>query len=162
MAEDSEKIPTDILGLLDNYGISYPKNMEHPQISCLLGKHSDSTPSMTFYPETNSFFCFGCEESGTPETLVMHMEKCSYPQAVKLLYGEGFEWSKLRKKAEKSVDIDMSYGYEVLAKKLKEKVHSSVDNKEKLDKLRGLILKYVKEEVGPNQLFSCLKEIKGI
>lgn len=26
--------------------------------------HDDSTPSLVFYPENNSFFCFGCEEWG--------------------------------------------------------------------------------------------------
>lgn len=160
MAEDTELLPNDVLGILDHYGIEYPKNMEHPQICCIF--HHDPTPSLTFYPDTNSFYCFGCGKSGTPEGLVMQLEGCSYAQAVQLLYGNGYEWSKLRKKAEKQVDIDMSYLYEALAKRLKDKIHKSADDKEKLDKLRGLILKYTKEEVGPNQLFACLKEIKNL
>lgn len=160
MAEDTELLPSDILGILDHYGISYPKDMEHPQICCMF--HNDPTPSMTIYPETNSFYCFGCTKSGTPETIVMQQEGCSYTQAVKLMYGKGYEWSKLKKKAEKPVDIDMSYLYQVLAKNLKAKIHSSVDDKNKLDKLRDLLLKYTKEEVGPNQLLGCIKEIKKV
>ena len=160
MAEKSEKLSPDILGLLDHYGISYPKEMEHPQICCLY--HHDPNPSMTFYPETNSFYCFGCHKSGDAVTLVMKMENCSLHEAKKIVLGDGYEWYELRAKAEKTVDIDFTYMYTTLAQRIKKKLHASVDDQQKLDKLRGLILKYMKETLGPNQLLSCLMEINKV
>ncbi len=160
MADEQGIIPSDILGVLDHYGIAYPTNMDHPQICCLF--HNDPQPSMTIYPDTNSFYCFGCTKSGTPETIVMKMEGCSYSEAVKLIHGNGYEWSKIKKKAEKTVDIDINYLYQVLAKNLKQKIHNSADDAEKLDRLKKLIVKYTHEQVGPNQLMACLKEIKTL
>lgn len=160
MTGEQGTIPSDILDVLDHYGLEYHASGSIYVMSCLF--HDDSTPSMVIYPDTNSFYCFGCGTSGTPENIVMHMENCTYQQAVKLLYGQGYEWFKLRKKQTKNVSIDLGYMYRIIGRKIKEKIRASTADKEKLDKARGLILKYSKNEVDPNKLFECLQEIKQI
>jgi DNA primase len=42
---------------------------------------------MVIYPETNSFYCFRCNKSGTPETIVMKQERIPYHKAREKLYG---------------------------------------------------------------------------
>ena len=160
MTEGKGVIPNKILDVLKHYGISYPEEMDNPQICCLF--HHDPKPSLTFYPETNSFYCFGCHATGTVETLVMKLENCTYKQALQLIHGDGYEWSRLRAKAEKQVDIDFNLMYEILAKHIRNKVRASVDNQEKLDKLRGLILKYTRETINPDKLYVCLNEIRSL
>lgn len=160
MCEGQDLLPSDILSVLDHYGIAYKQSGKTYLTNCLF--HSDKTPSMVLYPETNSFYCFGCGQAGTPENIVMHMENCSYAQAVKLLYGKGYEWFKLQKKTTRPVTIDMSYLYTILGKSIKKQLPAIVSDKKKLDKLKELILKYSKEEVEPNKLFACLQEIKNV
>ena len=159
MADDNT-IPSNILDVLDHYGITYKPSGRIYLTCCLF--HKDDTPSMVIYPETNSFYCFGCGTSGTPENIVMQMENCTYSQATKLLYGSGYEWLKIKRKQTKTVSIDLSYMYRIIGNKLKEKIKVSVLEQEKLDKIKGLILKYSKTEVDPNKLFDCLQEIKHI
>ena len=45
----------------------------------------DRTPSFTVYPDTESFYCFGCQAGGDVITFVMKMENLSYIEAVKKL-----------------------------------------------------------------------------
>ena len=47
--------------------------------------HSERTPSFTVFPDTQSFFCFGCEAGGDAFTLVMRSENLEYPEAVEFL-----------------------------------------------------------------------------
>ena len=160
MAEEQELVPSDILGIMDHYGLEYHAVGNVHVTNCIF--HPDDTPSMVLYPETNSFYCFGCCTSGTPENIVMKMEDCSYAQAVKMLYGTGYEWFKLKKKAVKTPSVDMSHMYQILGRNIKKKVHLVADDKIRLDKAKELIVKYLKQGVEPNQLFNCLKEVKSI
>lgn len=157
---EEKHIPTDILELLKFYHIDYKMVGNVAMVSCLFHA-GDNTPSMAVYPETNSFYCFSCLTSGTPETLVMKMENCSYPQAVKLLYGEGYEWRKLKKDTVKENKVDEPYLYNIIGRNLRKELRSSLDKPEKLNKLKHLMWKYSHEQVKPNQLFSVLKEIKA-
>ena len=79
-----------------------------------------------------------------------------------MLYGTGYEWFKLKKKAVKAPSVDMSHMYQILGRNLKQKVRTIVDDQNKLDKVRELIVKYSREGVEPNKLFNCLKEIKAL
>lgn len=45
----------------------------------------DRTPSFTVYPDTESFYCFGCQAGGDVITFVMKIENLSYIEAVKKL-----------------------------------------------------------------------------
>ncbi len=47
--------------------------------------HSEKTPSFTVFPDTKSFYCFGCQASGDVISFVMRMENLDYVEAVKSL-----------------------------------------------------------------------------
>lgn len=47
--------------------------------------HSEKTPSFTVFPDTQSFFCFGCEAGGDVFTFVMRSENLEYAEAVEFL-----------------------------------------------------------------------------
>lgn len=47
--------------------------------------HNEKTPSFTVYPETNSFYCFGCGAGGDIITFVRRIEHLDYLDAVKFL-----------------------------------------------------------------------------
>ena len=50
-------------------------------------KNRDRTPSLKFYPETNSFYCFGCGIGGDVIELIKHFYQISTGEALKLLEG---------------------------------------------------------------------------
>lgn len=52
---------------------------------CACPFHSEKTPSCFVYPDTNSFYCFGCGAGGDVITFVMKIENLDYFEAVKLL-----------------------------------------------------------------------------
>ncbi|MDR2524849.1 MAG: DNA primase [Oscillospiraceae bacterium] len=47
--------------------------------------HNERTPSFAVYPDTNSFFCFGCGAAGDAISFLMRTERLDYVEAVKLL-----------------------------------------------------------------------------
>ncbi len=47
--------------------------------------HSEKTPSMVVYPDTQSFFCFGCGTGGDAISFVMRVENIEYVEAIHLL-----------------------------------------------------------------------------
>lgn len=47
--------------------------------------HNEKTPSFTVYPETQSFYCFGCGAGGDAITFVRKIENLDYMEAVKSL-----------------------------------------------------------------------------
>lgn len=47
--------------------------------------HSERTPSFTLYPETQSFYCFGCGKGGDVITFTMEINHISYLEAVRSL-----------------------------------------------------------------------------
>ena len=47
--------------------------------------HNEKTPSFTVFPETSSFYCFGCHEGGDVISFVEKYENLDYMEAVKLL-----------------------------------------------------------------------------
>jgi len=44
--------------------------------------HAEKTPSFCLYPETNSFFCFGCNQNGDVITFVMLLNNFNFKEAV--------------------------------------------------------------------------------
>lgn len=47
--------------------------------------HSEKTPSFVVYPESQSFYCFGCGKGGDAIRFVMEAEHLDYPEAVRYL-----------------------------------------------------------------------------
>ncbi len=47
--------------------------------------HNEKTPSFTVYPETQSFYCFGCSAGGDAVGFIKRIENLDYIDAVKLL-----------------------------------------------------------------------------
>lgn len=52
---------------------------------CLCPFHSEKTPSCVVYPDTESFYCFGCGVGGDVISFIMNIENLSYIEAVRLL-----------------------------------------------------------------------------
>jgi DNA primase len=47
--------------------------------------HSEKTPSFNVHPLRQIYHCFGCGKGGDVYSFVMEMEKCEFPEAVKLV-----------------------------------------------------------------------------
>src|SRR5436190_19840502 len=47
--------------------------------------NQEKTPSFTVSPIKQIFYCFGCGKGGDVYNFVMVMEKCEFPEAVKLV-----------------------------------------------------------------------------
>ncbi len=53
--------------------------------SVLLGRcpfHEDDRPSLAVYPETQSFYCFGCSKHGDVITFIRELDHLSFPEAL--------------------------------------------------------------------------------
>jgi DNA primase len=47
--------------------------------------HGEKTPSFAVHPVKQIFHCFGCGKGGDVFTFVMEMEKCEFPEAIKIV-----------------------------------------------------------------------------
>ncbi len=47
--------------------------------------HNEKTPSFNIYPETNSFYCFGCNAGGGVINFVMRIENLDFQESVRFL-----------------------------------------------------------------------------
>ena len=47
--------------------------------------HNEKTPSFTVYPETSSYYCFGCGAGGDVINFVRNIENLDYIDAVRFL-----------------------------------------------------------------------------
>ena len=45
--------------------------------------HSEKTPSFTVFPDTNSYYCFGCGSGGDPITFIKNIEHLEYVEALR-------------------------------------------------------------------------------
>lgn len=52
---------------------------------CLCPFHSEKTPSMVIYQDTQSFYCFGCGAGGDAFTFIKKIENLEYVEAIKLI-----------------------------------------------------------------------------
>jgi hypothetical protein len=47
--------------------------------------HDDKNASFTYYPQNNSFYCFGCGEGGDIIRFIERLHKVSFKEAIKIL-----------------------------------------------------------------------------
>ena len=73
---------TDIVELVGNYVQLKRKGRLY---GGLCPFHSEKTPSFYVYPDTQSFYCFGCGAGGDAVTFTKKINSIDYVEAVKLL-----------------------------------------------------------------------------
>jgi DNA primase len=84
-----------ILDIIAEYDIELRNEGEVIRAYCPF--HNDTgRPNLTIYPETDSFYCFACKESGNSIAFVSKMDGISYSDAKKKLAGEKIELEELR------------------------------------------------------------------
>lgn len=76
------KSSSDIENIISSY-VNLKRSGRHK--SCVCPFHSEKTPSMYIYPETQSFYCFGCGTGGDVITFLMKIENLEYIEAIKSL-----------------------------------------------------------------------------
>lgn len=76
------KYKTDITDIVSTY-VSLKKR--GATLVGLCPFHNEKTPSFTVYPETQSFYCFGCGAGGDAVTFIRKIENLDYIDAVKML-----------------------------------------------------------------------------
>ena len=70
---------------------------------CSCPFHSEKTPSCTIFPETQTFYCFGCGAGGDVITFIMKIENLDFTEALKLLADRaGIEMPEFSGNPEKS------------------------------------------------------------
>lgn len=80
-----------IVPQLGSYYSNYPVDFDAKPVACC-PLHDEDTPSMRFYEETNTFYCFGCRKGGdiiNLHRLFMERQngsKPSFKEAVDFLY----------------------------------------------------------------------------
>jgi DNA primase len=75
----------DIVQVAEVRGITVNKQ---GQSECF-NNHDQKTPSLKFYPESQSYHCFGCNAHGDVISLVQNLDCCSFMQALRQLATEG-------------------------------------------------------------------------
>ena len=75
---------TDIVELVGSYVQLKRKGRLY---SGLCPFHSEKTPSFYVYPDTQSFYCFGCQAAGDAIGFARKINSISYAEAVKMLAG---------------------------------------------------------------------------
>lgn len=76
------RMKTDIESLISSY---VDLRRRGRTLNGLCPFHNEKTPSFTVYPESQSFYCFGCGAGGDAITFVRRAENLDYIEAVKFL-----------------------------------------------------------------------------
>jgi len=79
---DDLKRKVDIVRVVQDY-IQLKKKGSNWMACCPF--HKEDTPSFSVSPAREIFYCFGCQKGGNIFTFVMEMERCSFPEAIKLI-----------------------------------------------------------------------------
>lgn len=72
----------DIVDLFSSYASLKKRGRTYV---CCCPFHSEKTPSCTIYPDSQSFFCYGCHVGGTAFTFIQKMENVGFMDAVRIL-----------------------------------------------------------------------------
>jgi hypothetical protein len=80
----------DIVSVIEREtGQKIDRTKRRPQILCPF--HNDHNPSLTIFPETNSFYCFACQVGGNAVNFLMHLYKLpDFKEGLKLATERGY------------------------------------------------------------------------
>ena len=84
--EDANNTP--ILEILKIYGVVFQNGIK--KTICPLPDHKDKTPSFLYYPDTNSFYCFGSKSGSKPVDFVSKMERVERHIAAQIILENNF------------------------------------------------------------------------
>jgi DNA primase len=79
---DDLKRQADIVRVVQDY-VQLKKKGANWMACCPF--HKEKTPSFSVSPAKEIFYCFGCHKGGSVFNFVMEMERCSFPEAIKLV-----------------------------------------------------------------------------
>ncbi len=130
--------------------------------------HNEKTPSFTVYPETQSFYCFGCSAAGDSLSFIKKIENLDYIDAVKLLAqragmqmpDEGYDDS-MSKKRRRVLEINRETARFYHSYLMSEQGRVGLDY---FHNKRALSIKTIKRfglGYAPNQWDALLKHLKG-
>lgn len=74
----------DLIETLERENITLRRSGKYLKGICPLPDHSEKIPSFTIYPESQSFYCFGCHEHGDIISFIQKYKNLSFGEA--LLY----------------------------------------------------------------------------
>ena len=78
-----------IIPQLGEYYANYPVDFDVKQVVCC-PLHDENTPSMRFYPETNTFYCFGCRQGG--DVINLHRKFSERISSVRVTFAEAVDF----------------------------------------------------------------------
>jgi hypothetical protein len=78
------KAKNDIVSVIERY-TALRKTGSRYSGKCPI--HDDRAPSMTVYPETQSFHCYGCQAHGDIFDFIQAAERCDFRRAIEILGG---------------------------------------------------------------------------
>lgn len=131
----------NILELLDKYGLEVQKQGDLLVGFCPFHK-DENRPNFTIYPETNSYFCYTCNEGGNNIRFYAEMEGITYREAEQKLNGNLSELiAKINKEPEEPLYNDVANLQ--ISLKFKDILKASP---ELLDKIKE-IMKYADEQL---------------
>ncbi len=79
---DDVKSQADILRIVSDY-VTLKKRGSNYVACCPF--HSEKTPSFNVNPNRGIFKCFGCNAGGDAIGFIMHIEGCSFPEAIRIV-----------------------------------------------------------------------------
>ena len=151
----SQSNEINILAIFDEYGIPYKQVGSIYMAHCIF--HKDKDASLAIYPDTNSFYCFGCGTWGTAVNIVMLKEGLNYYEAAEKLYGKDFALRKLKEPTKDFQDTDTTYSLKIIANQIK-----SRDIKDPVAMRKAIMRIATIDKIGPDNLFAILKEVRKL
>ena len=82
---DEVRAATDIVDVISRY---IPLKRSGANFVAVCPFHPDKSPSLTVWPSTQTFRCFGCGQGGTVFHFLVERERMSFPEAVRSLARE--------------------------------------------------------------------------
>ena len=105
----------DIVQIIKDAGIEVSEHGSVLRACCSFHRTSqglpEKTPSLTIYPETNSFYCFGCGIGGDAVSFIMNFYAMDYKSALDYLglKDKIYDTDKIKKKLQAAIQPKESF-----------------------------------------------------